>query len=63
MAASGRDSSGAGVGMSEVPFFVSAGVESALAEAARVGRDINIAGALYRKVNHGGPAHEQPDLA
>lgn len=35
------------------PFYVSARVERALSEAARTGRDINIGGALYRKVNHG----------
>jgi hypothetical protein len=35
------------------PYYVSALVECALSEAARTGRDINIGGALYRKVNHG----------
>jgi hypothetical protein len=44
----------------DAPFFVSAGASRALTEAARIGRDINIAGALYRKINHGESASVTP---
>lgn len=42
-------------------FYVSAGADRALSEAARTGRDIVIAGAHYRKTNHGGPAAHVSD--